>query len=139
MLRRAAIRANASMSSAVADAASVCSMAAMMAARARRTRSMSRSASAAVRAQVTIVGALLPPAICRARRSTSSFHSAMPDVPRRPCRQALRLARSRPPAVFGPVLRRALQRLAAICRALAMLTRRLRRGGPAAGGFAVRN
>jgi hypothetical protein len=56
MLRRAAMRANAPMSGAPADAASVCSMAAMMAARARRTRSMSKSASAAVRARATMVG-----------------------------------------------------------------------------------
>jgi hypothetical protein len=125
MLRRAAVRASASISSAPAGAARVCSMSAMMAVRAKRTRSMSQAASAAVRAQVTMVGASLPPAISCARRSTSPLHSAMPEVPRRPWRHALRLARARPVAVFGPVLRRALQRLAAIRRTLAMLTRRL--------------
>jgi hypothetical protein len=68
----------------------------------------------------------LAPAILRANRSICWVRSALAVTPAaRPCRKEFRLDRLLPAAERGPVLRRALRRLAALCRSLAMFRRPL--------------
>src|SRR5262245_28887852 len=86
-----------------------------------RTRTSSSTASAARSAQARIMGSPLPLAITLPMRWMSfAADGSVATGVSSPWRRALRLDRALPAAVRGPVLRRALRRLAAICRSLAM-------------------
>jgi len=87
----------------------------------RRTCSRSNSACAIVRAHSSVTMSAPAPAILRANRSIHLMRSAFVITPAaRPWRNEFRLDLFRPARERGPVLRRALRRLAAIWRPVAM-------------------
>jgi hypothetical protein len=110
-----------------ATSANVCACSIKMILVARICASSS-SARAALRAYSSVTESVALPAISNANLSTRSLSCTSAVLPAaRPCRYELRHVRRLPPLDRGPVLLRALRRLAAICRSVTMRLSRGRR------------